>query len=130
LAYSANQVFKEDADLLQARRLFEESFELWAKVFEAYPSLAEDSTTGSDMMDYFDQYSAVLEQLDLSLGHEEVDKSFPLWDVVIANDNERKYFDVIAQHNRRLGLDPDGRPLKETVPSENPPKQEEAPAEQ
>lgn len=124
LAYSANRVFEEDADLLQARRLFEESFDLWAKVFEAYPSLANDSITGSDMMDYVNQYSKVLEQLDLSLVDEEVDKKFPLWNILIASDSERKYSDAVAQHNRRLGLDPEGRPLRETTPSENPPGEE------
>jgi hypothetical protein len=121
LAYEANRKFKEDADLLQARKLFEESFDLWAKVFQAFPSLPLDSTTGSDIMDYIEEYSAVLEQLDLSLASEEVDKQFALWDILIANDNERKYAEAIAEHNRRLGLDPDGKPLKETAPSENPP---------
>jgi hypothetical protein len=134
LAYSANRAFEEDADLLQARKLFEESFDLWAKVFKAYPSLGLDSITGSNMMDYVEQYSAVLEQLDLSLGDEEVDKKFPLWDVVIASDSERKYFDAISRHNRRLGLDPDGQPLRdndaeESAPSENPAPAEASPAE-
>jgi tetratricopeptide (TPR) repeat protein len=121
LAYEANRKFKEDADLLQARELFEESFDLWAKVFQAFPSLPLDSTTGSDIMDYVGEYSAVLEQLDLSLASEEVDKRFALWDILIANDNERKYAEEITEHNRRLGLDPDGKPLKEAAPSENPP---------
>lgn len=134
LAYEANRKFKEDADLLQARELFEESFDLWAKVFQAFPSLPLDSTTGSDIMDYVEEYSKVLEQLDLSLASEEVDKRFALWDVLIANDNERKYAEAVVEHNRRLGLDPDGKPLKATAPSENPPSEGagavEAPAEQ
>ena len=123
LAYEANRKFKEDADLLQARKLFEESFDLWAKVFKAFPSLPLDSTTGSDIMDYVGEYSAVLEQLDLSLASEEVDKQFALWDILIANDNERKYTEAITEHNRRLGLDPEGKPLQEAAPSENPPKE-------
>jgi hypothetical protein len=115
LAYAANQAFKEDADLLQARRLFEESFELWAKVFKAYPSLPMDSTTGSDIVEYVDEYSEILQQLDLSLADEEVDQKFPLWDILIANDGERRYFDQIAMHNRRLGLSPEGdAPLQQT----------------
>lgn len=134
LAYEANRKFKEDADLLQARELFEESFDLWAKVFQAFPSLPLDSTTGSDIMDYVGEYSKVLEQLDLSLASEEVDQRFALWDVLIANDNERKYAEAVVEHNRRLGLDPDGRPLRATTPSENPPAEEapveEAPAEE
>jgi hypothetical protein len=115
LAYLGNQAFKEDADLLKARELFEESFDLWAKVYEAFPSLKDDSTTGSDLMEYVDDYNRILQQLDLDLGDEEVDKNFPLWDVVIASDGERKYVEPIAEHNRRLGLNAEGTgPLIET----------------
>jgi hypothetical protein len=115
LAYLGNQAFKEDADLLKARELFEESFDLWAKVYEAFPSLKDDSTTGSDLMEYVDDYNRILQQLDLDLGDEEVDKNFPLWDVVIASDGERKYVEPIAEHNRRLGLNAEGTgPLSET----------------
>ncbi len=129
VAYLGNQAFEEDADLLQARKLFEESFDLWAKVFEAFPTLDLDSTTGSDLMDYVEDYSKILQQLDLNLGDEEVDQRFPLWDVVIANDNERKYFDVITEHNRRLGLNAEGTgPLVET-PVEEKPADEETPAD-
>ena len=128
LAYAANQAFKEDADLLKARQLFEQSFDLWAKVFVEFPSLPLDSTTGSDIMDYVEQYSAILEQLDLNLGDEEVDSRFPLWDMVIANDNERKYFDQIAEHNRRLGLNAEGTgPLEQSAPAETPETEEAAP---
>lgn len=108
LAYLGNQAFKEDADLLKARQLFEESFNLWANVMEAFPSLKDDSTTGSDLMEYVGDYNKILQQLDLDLGDEEVDKNFPLWDVVIASDSERKYVEPIAEHNRRLGLNAEG----------------------
>ncbi|MDZ4657075.1 MAG: hypothetical protein SH868_05795 [Bythopirellula sp.] len=129
LAYLGNQAFKEDADLLQARKLFEESFDLWAKVFEAFPTLDLDSTTGSDLMEYVEDYTKILQQLDLSLGDEEVDQRFPLWDVVIANDNERKYFDAITEHNRRLGLNAEGTgPLVEAPAEES--TTQEAPAKQ
>lgn len=102
LAYAAQQAFDEDADLLESRRLFEESFDLWAKVIEAHPSLEIDSTTGSDLMEYVEQYNKILQQLDLSLSDAEVDANFPLWEVVEASDQERKYFDAIAEHKRRL----------------------------
>ncbi len=130
LAYAANQAFKEDADLLQARRLFEESFDLWAKVFKAYPSLPNDSTTGSDIVEYVDEYSDVLQQLDLSLADEEVDQKFPLWDILIANDGERKYFDQIATHNQRLGLSAEGNPLSTAPAPQEDSTEEEAPAEE
>mgnify|MGYP002621588141 CR=1 FL=1 len=101
LAYAANLAFKEDADLLEARRLYEESFDLWAKVIEAHPSLELDSTTGSDLMEYIEKYNEILQQLDLSLSDEEVDANFPLWEVVEASDQERKYADAIEEHKQR-----------------------------
>lgn len=129
LAYLGNQAFQEDADLLQARKLFEESFDLWAKVFQAFPTLDLDSTTGSDLMDSVEDYSKILQQLDLDLGDEEVDQRFPLWDMLIVNDGERKYVDVIAEHNRRLGLNAEGTgPLVETPAEEN--EDEESSAEE
>jgi hypothetical protein len=127
LAYLGNQAFKEDADLLKARELFEESFDLWANVYEAFPSLKDDSTTGSDLMEYVDDYNKILQQLDLDLGDEEVDKNFPLWDVVIASDGERKYMEPIAEHNRRLGLNAEGTgPLIETQEQTEEPADEAA----
>jgi hypothetical protein len=124
LAYAAKQAFKEDADLLKARQLFEQSFELWAKVFETYPTLADDSTTGSDIVDYVEQYAEVLEQLDLKLSDDEVDQKFPLWEILIVNDGERKFFGDITEHNRKLGLDADGNKLA-PQPEEEPEAQPE-----
>jgi hypothetical protein len=103
LAYAARQAFKEDADLLEARRLYEESFGLWAKVFKAFPFLNTDSTTGSDIVDYTEQYNEVLQQLDLSLGDAEVDPTYPLWDILEANDQERKFDAAITEHKSRVG---------------------------
>ena len=113
LAYAANQAFNNDADLLEARRLFEESFDLWGNVLKTYPDLSFDSTTGADIMEYVDQYTKILQQLDLTLSDEEVDRNFPLWEVVEASDQERKYFDAIAEHKRRL----EGRPATTESPA-------------
>lgn len=112
MAYAAKQAFKEDADLLKARELYEQSFDLWAKVVKSYPTLADDSTTGSDLIDYVLEYAEVLEQLDLKLSDDEVDQKFPLWNIVMAFDGERKFFGEVTEHNRKLGLDSDGNKLK------------------
>jgi len=102
LAFAAHRAFQDDADLIQARQLFEESFDLWAEVLAAHPELEADSPTGSDIMETVDEYALVLEQLDLSLADPEVAKKFPLWNIVEANDTERKYADAIeANQNRR-----------------------------
>jgi hypothetical protein len=118
LAYAAQQAFKEDADLLKSRELYEQSFDLWANVLKTYPTLADDSITGSDLIDYILEYAEVLEQLDLKLSDDEVDQKFPLWDVVIHFDGERKFFADVTEHNRKLGLDPDGQELKPQPESE------------
>lgn len=102
LAFAGTQAFKEDADLLQARRLFEESFDLWVKVFERFPSLPEDSSTGVDIMEYIDQYAEILMQLDLSFSDAEVADRFQLWDILEANDQEGKYHDAIAKHKLQV----------------------------
>ncbi len=100
LAYSAKRVFKIDADLLEARRLYEESFVEWAKALEGFPKLPLDSVTGADIMDYIEDYSKVLQQLDLSLADEEAGASFPLWDLVEANDRSREYAEGLSKFRK------------------------------
>jgi len=101
LAYAGERAFRDDADLLKARRLFEQSFDSWAKVLAAHPEFPAGSPLGSDILDYVNQYSTILEQLDLSLADEAVDRRFPLWDIVEANDMEKRYDEAIAKHLRR-----------------------------
>ena len=48
------------------------------------------------------EYALVLEQLDLSLADPRVAEKFPLWNIVEANDMERKYADAIEAHQNRL----------------------------
>jgi len=98
LAYSGQRVFKRDADLLEAKRLYEESFAEWAKALEKFPKLSLDSTIGADIMEYVDEYSAVLRQLDLTLADEEIVSSFPLWKLVEFNDGERNYVEGISKY--------------------------------
>ncbi|MEM8946408.1 MAG: hypothetical protein AAGD11_14645 [Planctomycetota bacterium] len=100
LAYTARRVFKNDADLLQARELFEESFDEWAKVFRDFPELPFDSVTGSDIMEYVEQYATLLQQLDLNLVDEEVGRNFPLWAVVEANDMSGIYAKAAGKYLR------------------------------
>lgn len=104
LAFAANQAFEVDSDLIEAKRLYEESFSLWADVFAAHPELPDDSATGADVMELVDKYTLVLEQLELSLSDEEVDEKFPLWSIVEANDMERKYDEAIEAHNARVNV--------------------------
>lgn len=100
LAHEARRVFKNDADLLKARELYEQSFTEWAKIFEMFPQLPLDSVTGSDIWEYVEQYSDVLQQLDLNLVDEEIGRDFPLWAVVEANDNSGVYAKAAGKYLR------------------------------
>ncbi len=113
LAFEAEQAFQDDADLIEAKKLYEESFALWAEVLAKYPQLPDDSPTGSTLMEVVDKYSLVLEQLDLSLADKGVAEKFPLWNIVEANDMERKYAEAIEAHfgNSNPLLEEDSNPL-------------------
>ena len=101
LAYTAGRAFRDDADLLEAKRMFEESFNLWAKVFADNPELEMDSPSASELVDEIELYTEVLEQLDLSLADEEIDSEFPLWDLVEMNNTNGEFSAAIAEHQRR-----------------------------
>ena len=107
LAYHGRKTFKEKADLIGSRRMYEESFKLWAEVIEDYPIILADSTAGADIMDYIDQYSSILEQLDKSLADADIDASFPLWNFLEISDSNRKYTEAIMAHHNRSGKKPE-----------------------
>jgi len=127
-AYAGRRVFKIDADLIEAKRLYEASFDEWTKVLKAYPKLPLDSVTGSDIMEYVEQYTAVLEQLDLSLAMEEVGGRFPLWDLVEANDASGTYVEGLSKYRRNDEAPSDEAPSEET-PGEESPRGEKSEAE-
>ena len=64
-------------------------------------------------------YNEILQQLDLRLSDEEVDASFPLWDIVEGGDQERKYFDDIAEHKKRLKGGDQSEESAEETPAED-----------
>lgn len=119
LAYTARRVFRNDADLLKARELYEESFTEWAKVLKQFSELPYDSATGSDVMEYVEQYSAVLEQLDLNLTDPEVGKKFPLWEVVRANDNSGVFSKAAETFLREQQSSPESEPADEPAAAES-----------
>lgn len=128
-AYEARRVFKNDADLLKARELYEESFAEWAKVFEEFDELDYDSPTGSDIMDEISVYSALLEQLDLNLADEEIGKDFPLWSVVAANDNSGQLYKIaekFLEAQESTDEQPTGPSADEAPAAEEAPPKDEA----
>ena len=127
-SYEARRVFKNEADLLRARELYEESFAEWAKVFEEFEELDYDSPTGSDIMDEISVYSALLEQLDLNLADEEIGKDFPLWSVVAANDNSGQLYKIAEKflEAQEAGND---EPTSDSSAEEDAPSGEDATSE-
>ena len=110
LAFSANKAFREDADLLEARKMFEESFDLWAQVFKNFPDLGLDSPSASDIMDEVKNYALVLEQLDKSMLDKDVQQSFPLWDLVELNDTGNEFREYVDSYRGRQEDTPAGIP--------------------
>ena len=86
--------------------MYEDSFDLWAKVFKAHPALELDSPSASDIMDEVEDYVRVLEQLDLSLMDADIESRFPLWDLVEMNDSDGKFSEYLLEHKRRRGINP------------------------
>ena len=116
LAFEAKQAFEIDVDYTKSKQLYEESFALWAEALAAYPELPDDSATGADIMEIVDHYSRVLEVLELSLTDEQIAESFPLWNIVEANDMERHYAGAIEA--RRARIDSNANPLLQDDPDE------------
>jgi hypothetical protein len=114
LAHQAEDAFNK-ADPEAAQKLYERSFDAWAQAMSQFPGLGPDSTMGSDLMDFVDEYAKVLEGLDLSLADPEIGDRFPLWDVVEANDSQREYAEAIAARRERQTGVPEG-----TEPAINP----------
>ena len=95
--FKASRTFRA-GDPFGAKKLYEDGFAKWRLVFDAFPQAIEsESTTGDDLIQYILQYRNVLDQLD-----EELDDSFPLWDVIERFDNEQKLQDELAAHQKRL----------------------------
>jgi hypothetical protein len=85
---------------------------LWALALSKFPELPADSTMGSDLMDFVEEYATVLAQLDLSMEDEEVANRFALWSIVEANNNEGKYTAALeARQTRRTGIPTGTTPL-------------------
>jgi hypothetical protein len=99
--FKAQRAFRQ-GDPFAARKLYEEGFAKWRKVFDAFPTaITSESSTGDDLIQYILQYRNVLDQMD-----EQLDESFPLWDVIERFDNEQKLQDELTAHQQRIGTAP------------------------
>jgi hypothetical protein len=121
LTFRAQRAFREEADPITAKELYEDSFRRWAAVFDKFPALYDPSgTTGDDVMVYIYEYGKVLDQLD-----EEVPTDFPLWRLIEDFDSEQVFTEQLTARRATLGLNPDGsKPAAGEAPAKT-----EAPAE-
>jgi len=76
LLYQGDRAYA-DADLLAARKCYDEGLAQWAKVFEKFPALRKDRITLDDLTEWIRTYKMILDQLD-----EPLPKDFPLRDVL------------------------------------------------
>ena len=97
LMFSARRAFRNDADLLTAKQLYDEGFAKWRQVLDQFPQLMDRNwTTGGDLLDYVKQYREVLDQLDETLGDD-----FPLWDVIENFDGDQAFRTELEAYKQR-----------------------------
>lgn len=75
--YQADKTFAK-ANLVEAGRLFDEGFQLWAKVLNRYPRMVDESTITDELYDCIDRYGSYLAQAD-----KKFPRDFVLKDLVI-----------------------------------------------
>ncbi len=66
LVYDADAAFR-NSDLEKAKLKYDEGFQKWAAVLEAFPQFKNESTFIGDLKDIVDRYRKLLEQLELKL---------------------------------------------------------------
>jgi hypothetical protein len=112
---------RQEADVVQAKRLYEDGFALWRKVIDKFPTiLDEEANTGEDILDFIKGYRAILDQLEETIGED-----FPLWDVIEKFDREQNFTEELNAHKARQAEEsgqtpPESQPATpqpETTPS-------------
>jgi hypothetical protein len=95
--FRASRLFRQ-GDPFGAKKLYEEGFAKWRKVFDQFPEAINDqSSTADDLILNIEQYRNVLDQLD-----EDLKEDFPLWDIIERFDNEQKLHDELVAHQKRV----------------------------
>ncbi|MEX1040113.1 MAG: hypothetical protein WDZ51_05760 [Pirellulaceae bacterium] len=80
--YDARQAM-QSANLVEAQEKFEAAWDVWAEIYETYPSLKEDSAS-DDLIAAIKEYRGLLE---LQLG-EDLPPDFPLMELLRIHDDE------------------------------------------
>jgi hypothetical protein len=110
--FDARKAF-EDADLIKARRLYDQGFAKWRLVIDQFPEiLNEEAMTGEDILDFIKRYRDVLDQLD-----ETIPDDFPLWEVIEKFDREQDFAEELADYTKRKAA---GAPAPPAIPEATP----------
>jgi hypothetical protein len=90
---------RQEADVITAKRLYEEGFAKWRQVIDKFPAVLNDEwNVGEDILEFVKGYRAVLDQLE-----ETIDEDFPLWEVIEKFDREQVFTEELAAHKERQG---------------------------
>jgi hypothetical protein len=103
-AFDADTLFASGENLTKARRLYEDAWQLYAKLFDRYPALMENAEA-QDLVDSVGRYRDLLGQLD-----EPFPSTFPLWKLL---DLHQKGQQIRDQVKLLQGSDADKNQTKE-----------------
>jgi hypothetical protein len=107
----------DEADITNARRLYEQGFAKWRLVIDQFPEiLDEEAMTGEDILDFIKRYRDVLDQFDQT-----IPEDFPLWEVIEKFDREQNFTEELAEHKKRQGGDTEESRQSTTQPEQTPP---------
>lgn len=120
--FNAKKAF-EDANLPEAKRLYQQGFAKWRLVIDEFPTiLDEEANTGEDLLEFVKKYRDVLDQLDETLADD-----FPLWDVIEKFDREQYFVEELAERKRRQGSTNEPPATPQTPPANSEPQPAQTP---
>jgi hypothetical protein len=123
LMLEARKAF-ENADLVNAQRLYKEGFNRWRLVIDEFPALLDDEAmTGEDIVDFITKYRDVLDQLDETIGED-----FPLWDVIEKFDREQNFTEELTEHRQKQAAGGTPAAPESTAPATQDPPEATPPA--
>lgn len=110
LVYDADKLVTSGENLAQAREKYENAWQLYAVMFQKFPSLMENAEA-QDLIESVGHYRDLLGQLD-----EPFPQSFPLWDLL---DKHQKGQQIRDQVKLLQGADAVGEKKEEPKTNEN-----------
>lgn len=113
LIYKGDQAL-ERADLLAAKEFYDRGMVHWRKVFDSFPEVIHEGTTGEELVDMIVRYRNILNEID-----EPFPQNFILRDIIALHDREGQLADVLVTQEEIEEATPDGP--GEAAPTEGAP---------